>query len=94
MSTYIKNIDENTQVGKADKHKYIIEVRKDLCIGATTCVAIAPHTFVMDENNKAVILEGEWEDDDIIMASAQSCPVFAIIIKDAKTGKQIFPEPS
>jgi ferredoxin len=92
MSTTIKNISENVQEGKSDKHRYIIEVRKDLCIGAATCVAIAPNTFVMDENNKAIILEGEWEEDDVIMAAAQSCPVFAIIIKDAETGKQIFPE--
>jgi ferredoxin len=93
MSVTLQDIDENTQVGKSTKHKYIIEVRKDICIGATTCVAIAPGTFVMDDNNKAIILSCEWEEDDIIMAAAQSCPVFAIIIKDAETGKQLFPQP-
>jgi ferredoxin len=92
MAVKVVNVDENTQVGKSDKHKYIIEVKKDLCIGAATCVAIAPNTFVIDENNKAIILESEWEEDDIVMAAAQSCPVFAIIVKDAATGKQIFPQ--
>ena len=94
MAVSITKPDENTEVGKSEKHRYIIEIRKDLCIGAATRVAIAPNTFKIDENNKAIFLEGEWEDDDIIMAAAQSCPVFAIIIKDAATGKQIFPENS
>jgi ferredoxin len=93
MSVTVQDIDENTQVAKSTKHKYIVEMRKDICIGATTCVAIAPGTFQMNEDNKAIILEGEWEEDDIIMAAAQSCPVFAIIIKDAETGKQLFPQP-
>ena len=92
MAVTITNLDKNTQIGKSDKHKYIIEVRKDLCIGAATCVAIAPNTFKLDETNIAIILESEWEEDDIVMAAAQSCPVFAIIIKDAATGKQIFPQ--
>jgi ferredoxin len=91
MSTTVTKIDDNTQVGKSEKRRYIIEVRRDLCIGATTCAAIAPGTFVMDGENKAIIVEGEWEEDDIIMAAAQSCPVYAIIIKDAETGEQLFP---
>lgn len=76
------------------KSKYIVEVMQDLCIGAASCVAIAADTFMMDEENKAYILETEWDQDDIILAAAQSCPTFAIIIKDAETGNQIFPEPT
>lgn len=94
MSVTVTKPDDNTEIGKSEKHRYIVEVRKDICIGAATCIAIAPNTFKLNEDNKAIILESEWEEDDIIMAAAQSCPVFAIIIKDAATGKQIFPEAS
>ncbi|KXK26148.1 MAG: hypothetical protein TR69_WS6001001142 [candidate division WS6 bacterium OLB20] len=75
------------------KSKYVVEVLQDVCIGAASCVAIAADTFQLDEENKVYILETDWDQDDIIMAAAQSCPVFAIIIKDAETGQQIFPEP-
>jgi ferredoxin len=74
------------------KSKYIVEVIRELCIGAASCVAIAADTFMLDEENKAYLIESEWDQDDIIMAAAQSCPTFAIIIKDAATGKQIFPQ--
>ena len=32
-----------------------IVVKRDLCIGAAPCVAVAPNTYVMDDENKAVI---------------------------------------
>jgi len=85
--------DGTKQTGKNQKSKYIVEVLQDICIGAASCVAIAADTFQLDEENKAYILETDWDQDDLIMAAAQSCPVFAIIIKDAQTGKQIFPQP-
>ena len=85
--------DGDFYVGKSTKRKYIVEYHRDACIGAASCAAIAPLTFEMDEENKALIIEeGEWDDEEIILAAAQSCPVFAIIIKDAETGEQIFPE--
>lgn len=80
------------QSAKSPKSKYIIEIDKDACIGAASCIAIAGKTFKLDENNKVLILEGEWDDDDMIMAAAQSCPVFAISIKNAETGAVIFPQ--
>lgn len=85
--------DGDTHTGKNKKRRYIVEYRRDVCIGAASCAAIAGKTFQMDDENKAYIVEeGEWDEEDIILAAAQSCPVFAIIIKDAETGKQIFPE--
>jgi len=85
--------DKKIWTGKnTPKSKYIVEVVRDLCIGAASCVAIASDTFELDEKNLAIILETEWDNDEIILAAAQSCPTFAIIIKDASTGKQIFPE--
>ncbi len=92
MSTQITKPDENTEVGENKKRKYRIIIKRDLCIGAASCVAIAPNTFDMDGDNIAVIKEGEWDEEELILAAAQSCPVFAIIIEDAETGQRIFPE--
>ena len=67
-------------------------VDRDLCIGAATCVAIAPKTFVLDSEAKAIILNTtDEESDSVIIDSAKGCPVAAIIIEDEK-GQKIFPK--
>ena len=92
MPAIVKKTDNNKHTGTSPKSKYIVEISRDICIGAASCIAIAANTFMLDEGNKVLIIEGEWDDEEIILAAAQSCPVFAITIKDAATGKQIFPE--
>lgn len=94
MPAQITKHDENYHTSiNPGKSRYIVEIKRDVCIGAASCVAIGAETFGLDDQNKVFFLEGaEWDSDDLILAAAQSCPVFAIIIKDAATGKQIFPE--
>lgn len=75
--------------------KYKVKVDRDLCIGAGSCVAVAPKTFELDNEGKAVILKKDGtknetsnfsayeEIDDTeenILNAAKSCPVNAIII--------------
>lgn len=71
--------------------KMTVVVDRDLCIGAASCVAVAPKTFVLDNEAKAIFLStGEEDTPEAILDSAKACPVAAIIITD-ETGKQIFP---
>jgi len=91
MSAQVTHPDENTEIATFSKSKYRVIMRKDLCIGAASCAAIAGNTFEMNDNNIAIIKEGEWDEDDLILAAAQSCPVLAIIIEDIQTGERIFP---
>lgn len=86
--------------------KIKVVVDEDLCIGAASCVTIAPDTFVMNDENKAYVLdhgsaEGgpsyeremevtEDEKENIILA-AQSCPTLAVFVFDEE-GNQLFPE--
>lgn len=83
-----------------------LEVRRDLCIGAASCVAVAPSTFELDAENKAVLrrkvpppssdltrredLEDQTIDDETLLLAAQSCPTQAIYLYDGE-GKQIYP---
>ncbi|MBI1863354.1 ferredoxin [Candidatus Microgenomates bacterium] len=70
---------------------YLIEIERDLCIGAATCVAIAPQTFNLDEEAKAIVLEAAAGDtDETILDAAKSCPTAAIILTNEK-GERIFP---
>ncbi len=72
-------------------HKVIVD--RDLCIGAATCVIVAPKVFEIDAENKAIVLTGgELADDNLLLLAAQSCPTQAIFLYD-KSGKQLFPQP-
>lgn len=77
--------------GPVTVRNLIFHVDKDLCIGAATCVAIAPNTFLLDSDAKAIILDtAEQDTDDTIIDAARGCPTAAIIVQDAN-GNTIFP---
>jgi ferredoxin len=71
--------------------KYHVEVIRDKCISAASCVAIAPAVFDLDEEELAVVLEQNGNDDDTILLAAQSCPTAAIVVTDTESGKQVWP---
>ncbi len=67
-----------------------ITVDKDTCIGAGACIAMAAHTYALNNDGKAVILDTATEDtEDMIIDSARSCPVQAIKLKRISTGEDI-----
>lgn len=80
-----------------------VKVDRALCIGAASCVAIAPNTFELDSEGKAVIKkkDGTTTSDltsynDIadeptnILNAAKSCPVNAIVIEEVdEAGKVV-----
>lgn len=82
---------------------YKVKVDRDLCIGAASCVAVAPKAYELDNEGKAVILKKdgtktsdyvEYKDiddtEENILNSAKSCPVNAIIIVEVDNlGKEI-----
>ena len=81
-------------------------IDRNLCIGAASCIAVAPSTFELDPENKAVLrrkipppsseetrredLEDQAIDDETLLLAAKSCPTQAIIVYDEE-GKQIYP---
>jgi len=86
--------------------KLTIKVDPDLCIGAASCVTIAPETFQLNAKNKAEVLdhgneangpsyervvEVTDEEKASIIEGAESCPTLAVFIYNEE-GKQIFPE--
>lgn len=88
----IKLNDPSNPSGPARVRKLKIKVDRDLCIGAATCAAIAAHTFHLDAEAKAVILEtAEQDTDEAIIDAAKGCPVAAIIIED-ENGNKIYPK--
>lgn len=83
-----------------------IVVDKDLCIGAASCVAVAPGVYELNGENKAVVLKKDGTknfgpvqkqelldqqiDDETLLLAAQSCPTNAISVYD-ENGNKIYP---
>jgi len=67
-----------------------IRVDRNLCIGAGSCSVIAPETFELDSELKAVVKNPNGNDKDTIIDAAKSCPVLAIILEE-DDGTQIYP---
>jgi ferredoxin len=72
--------------------KYQVRVINEKCIGAASCVAVAPKAFKLNEQQIAEVLASASEEsDENLLLSAQSCPTMAIEIIDSETGKKVWP---
>ena len=67
-----------------------IVVDRNLCIGAASCIAVAPGVFELDSENKAVVYNDKGADDETILLAAKSGPTQAILVFDEE-GNQIYP---
>ena len=83
-----------------DNRRLILSIEQNLCMGAESCVRIAPEVFALDESRLSgkqyeplgmrEVMDREVPSDTIISAS-QTCPYKAIKVADEETGEQIFP---
>ncbi len=71
--------------------KYKVQVINEKCIGAASCVAIAPNVFQLNEENIAYIVSQDGNDDETKLLAAQSCPTAAIVVTNTETGEQVWP---
>lgn len=83
--------DPQNPSGPVVVQKLKVTVDRNLCIGAATCVAVAPQTFILDSEAKAIVIKDAADDSvQTIIDAAKACPVAAIIVED-ETGKKLFP---
>lgn len=82
----LPGVNQTKQIGR-----YRVEVIRDKCIAAASCVFIAPQVFEMDEENLARVISQDGNDDETKLLAAQSCPTMAIIVTDTSTGQQVWP---
>lgn len=88
MTIMSENISEGERKNGTIR-KIVVDRKK--CIGANTCVAVAPGVFQLDDENLAYVVDPESEEEDTVLMAAQACPVLAIYLYD-ENGKKIFPE--
>lgn len=61
------------------------------CIGAGSCVGVAPGRFALGGDGRAHPARGVIEADDAVLDAVTSCPVEAIRVHDARTGEPVDP---
>ena len=62
------------------KNRIHVEVDRALCIGSGDCVDTAPDVFQLDAEDKAVVVDPDGADTDIVLEAAGNCPVTAIFV--------------
>ena len=90
------------EVVTSDGLRLILSIDQSKCLGAMSCVTLAPSVFSYDISQAGPwrkqaeplgmmdVEEGEV-DSDALSRAAQSCPYQAITVKDAETGEVLFP---
>lgn len=85
-------LDPQNPSGPVEVNGMKIHIDRDLCIGAATCLAIAPEVFALDNEAKAIFIDSAASaSDEMIIDAARACPTAAISIHD-KDGTKIFPK--
>lgn len=85
------------EIVTSDNNRLILSVDQSLCMGAESCVSLAPEVFALDASriNQGPLGMRDVMDREVpsekILAAAQTCPYKAIKVKDAETGEQILP---
>lgn len=90
------------EIVTSDDRKLVVRIDQDFCLGAESCVRLAPEVFALDESQLGgrrkeseplgmMDVEEKSVESERIIRAAMSCPYRAIIIRDAETGEQICP---
>ncbi|MFF0224130.1 ferredoxin [Streptomyces sp. NPDC004629] len=72
-----------------DHWKVAVDPR--VCVRTGLCVASAPAEFEPDRNGRGRARSETLPASEAVLEVAESCPIEAISITDADTGKRIFP---
>jgi ferredoxin len=67
-----------------------IRIDREKCVSAGNCVVTAPTVFILDEEDKATLLDVTSVDEETLRIAAELCPTEAIVL-ETDDGEQIYP---
>lgn len=67
-----------------------VSIDREKCVSAANCVVTAPTVFMLDDEQKALLLDAESVDDDVLWVAAEMCPTEAIVL-ESDEGEQLYP---
>lgn len=71
--------------------RWRITVDRGTCIGSAVCIGTAPNRFVLD-GAASTPIDDEIDPDEAAIDAAESCPMEAIRVVDASSGKVLAPQ--
>ncbi len=71
--------------------RYRIEIDREKCTGDGWCADQAPETFMVDADDRALVLDPDGNWPRFILDAARGCPADAIRVFDAETGACVWP---
>lgn len=74
--------------------RWAVAVDKRACVRTGLCAASAPDRFTLDERGQGQARDEVVGASEEVLEVAESCPIEAISIVDASTGKSVFPPES
>jgi len=69
--------------------RYRVEVDHETCAGSAICAGLAPGYFEMDLDHVARPIHALVDANDAVVEAARNCPVDAIALFDADTGRPV-----
>jgi ferredoxin len=65
-------------------------VEHTTCVGNAMCETIATRSFRLNDNRQSEAIERLGDSTEGILEGAENCPVSAIFVEDAETGRGYF----
>ena len=66
---------------------YVVEIDEAACAAHGDCVDVAPEVFELGDVAQVI----GTDQDEVLLAAAESCPSTAIRVLDARTKEQVYP---
>ena len=89
------------EIVTSDDKTLSVSIDQDLCVGAESCVSLAPEVFSLDESQLGrrtsfeplgmIDVEERTVDSEKIVRAAKSCPYKAITVRDKNTDDRLAP---
>ncbi len=67
-----------------------VRIDREKCVSAGNCVVTAPTVFILDDDEKATLLDVATVDEDTLRVAAELCPTEAIVL-ETDEGEQTYP---
>jgi ferredoxin len=67
-----------------------VSIDREKCVSAGNCVVTAPTVFMLDDEQKALLLDADSVDDDVLWVAVEMCPTEAIVL-ESDEGEQLYP---
>jgi ferredoxin len=61
-----------------------IKIDREVCIGASACIAAAGKTFALDDKGISTVIDPKGDDEEAIRQAADACPTQAITLEETK----------